>query len=109
MQDYDLAQETFWRDELRRDIMWEVEARGLASSILMNDKNWAAAEVQLSKILMLSPDRASEFYNRGLARYFQGSLQGAAHDMRSFLGKTKLAPDSEQVTKALSILQEFEG
>jgi len=108
-QDFDLPQETFWRDSLRRDILWEVEARGLASSILMNDKNWAEAEIQLSKILMLSPDRASEFYNRGLARYFQGSLQGAAHDMRSFLGKTKLEPESEQVIKALSILQEFEG
>lgn len=108
-QQFELAQETFWRNEILRDIRWEVEARGLAASILMNNKNWAQAELQLTKILKLSPDRANEFYNRGLARYFQGSLQGAAHDMRNFLGKTSLNPESDQVERALAILEEFGG
>ncbi len=108
-QQLDIAQETFWRDSLLKDIAWEVEARGLAASIMMNNKQWELAENELTEILKLSPNRANEFYNRGLARYFQGSLQGAANDMRSFLGKTKLSPDSEQVERALSILGEFEG
>jgi tetratricopeptide (TPR) repeat protein len=108
-QQFDLAQETYWRDSLLKDIAWEVEARGLSASILMNDKQWAEAEGQLTEILKLTPNRANEFYNRGLARYFQGSLQGAANDMRSFLGKTSLTQDSQQVERAMAVLEEFGG
>lgn len=108
-QEFDLAQEHSYRQAILKDIAWEVEARGLAASILMNDKLWPEAEAQLTQILKLSPNRANEFYNRGLARYFQGSLQGAANDMRSFLGKTTLNKETAQVERALAILDEFGG
>jgi tetratricopeptide (TPR) repeat protein len=102
-----VANERFVRDSLMRDIAWEVEARGLAAGILMNSKDWAPAELQLTEILKLAPERANEYFNRGLARYFQGNLPLAASDMRTFLGKTNLSQDSSQVTRALEILDEF--
>ncbi len=108
-QELNISQETYWRDALLKDIAWEVEARGLSASILMNNKQWLQAEGQLTEILKLSPNRANEFYNRGLARYFQGSLQGAASDMRNFLGKTALTKDAQQVERAMAILEEFGG
>jgi tetratricopeptide (TPR) repeat protein len=108
-QTFTLAQEQFWRDSQRRDIAWEVEARGLAASILMNGERWAEAETELTEILKLTPNRANEYFNRGLARYYLGKLPDAAGDMRSFLGKTKLPRDSDQVIRALDIVQEFEG
>lgn len=104
-----VANEQFVRESLMRDIAWEVEARGLASGILMNAKDWAAAETQLTEILKLAPERSNEYYNRGLARYFQGNLPLAAADMRTFLGKTNLSQDSSQVTRALEILGEFQA
>ncbi|MAW60482.1 MAG: hypothetical protein CMJ94_06575 [Planctomycetes bacterium] len=104
-----LANEEFVRDSLMRDIAWEVEARGLASSILMNGKEWERAEVQLTEILKLAPERSNEYFNRGLARYYQGDLPGAATDMRSFLGKTSLGQDSRQVQRALEVLGEFQS
>ena len=70
--------EQFVRDSLLRDIAWEVEARGLAASILMNAKDWLRAEEQLTEILKLAPERSNEYYNRGLARYYQGNLSAAS-------------------------------
>jgi tetratricopeptide (TPR) repeat protein len=108
-QQFKVPEEQFWRDSLMRDIAWEVEARGLAASILMNGKRWREAETELTAILNLAPDRANEYFNRGLARYYLGKLPDAAGDMRSFLGKTRLPKNSEQVSQALDIVQEFES
>lgn len=102
-----VANERFVRESLMRDIAWEVEARGLAAGILMNSKDWAASEVQLTEILKLAPERSNEYFNRGLARYFQGNLPLAASDMRTFLGKTNRSQESTQVIRALEILDEF--
>ena len=104
-----LANEQFVRDSLLRDIAWEVEARGLAASILMNGKDWQSAEVQLTEILKLAPERSNEYYNRGLARYYQGNLSAASSDMRTFLGKTSLDQEAAQVVRALEILDEFQA
>jgi tetratricopeptide (TPR) repeat protein len=103
-----VANENFVRESLMRDMAWEIEARGLAAGILMNGQRWREAEDELTEILKLAPERANEYYNRGLARYFRGSLADAAADMRLFLGKTKLAEDAAQVQRALEILDEFE-
>lgn len=106
---FSVQEEDFWRDSLIRDIAWEVEARGLAASILMNDERWAEAEEELTEILKLAPARAPEYYNRGLARYRQGKLAAAADDMRRFLGKTTLPREAPQIERALGILEEFDG
>lgn len=102
-----VANEAFVRDSLMRDMAWEIEARGLAAGILMNAAAWGAAEEQLTEILKLAPERANEYYNRGLARYYRGALPEAAADMRTFLGKTGLSRDAPQVERALEILDEF--
>jgi len=108
-QQMELAEEDFWRNSLMLDLAWEVEARGLAAGILMNRKEWESAEEQLTEILKLAPQRVSEYYNRGLARFYQGRLPAAADDMRNFLGRTDLAPDSDQVKRAFQVLEDFES
>lgn len=107
MLDLPLVQETALREELKRDIRMEVEARGLIAAVLKQRKDYRAAEAQLTEILKLDPDLPREHYNRGLCRYWLGDAAGAAEDMQKFLRTTDLPYESEEVSRALDVVAEF--
>ena len=104
LQELSVSQENRLRRDLFTDIEWELAARGLASTILMNQKTWESAEAHLTQMLSLAPDMVTEYYNRGLCLHHMGRIQEAAADMRIFLGKTDLAMDTAEVDRALAIM-----
>ncbi|MCX8229600.1 MAG: tetratricopeptide repeat protein [Planctomycetota bacterium] len=107
LQELPAPQENQIRRDLLLDIEWEIAARGLAATLHMNQKNWVAADAELTKLLLLDPRRVAEYYNRGLCRQYLGRYALAAADMQVFLGRTPLGIDSLEVDRALTIVANF--
>ncbi len=109
LQQLSVTDESRLRRGVVADIEMEVHARGLVATIYMNGEDFQPAELQLTAILNLNPSVDSEYYNRGLCRYQLGRLGEAASDMRTFLGRTSLEFSSAPVTRALTIVGEYEA
>ena len=107
LQDLSVAEELMWRRVLETDIRMEIEAHGLAAAIHKRNQNYAAAIEHLDEILKLDPERVPEYFNRGMCHYWLGQIGRAVADMQTFIRKTSLSMDSEEVSRALDIIAEY--
>jgi len=105
----DILEEEYLRKLVKEELQMEVDARGLASAIHKRASRFKEAEEMLTTVLNLSPSLEREYYNRGMCRYWQGNLAGAASDMREFIQRTSLAIDASEVARALDIVGENEA
>lgn len=106
-QELNIVQEEELRRLLREDLRQEVESLGLKAALLMSEDRFEDAETSLTEALHLNPDLGREYYNRGICRYREGRLLDAASDMEIFLRKTELSFESEQVQRAMEILDQY--
>ena len=103
-----IPEEVYLRNLVSTELRIDLEARGLAATIHKNAGRYANAEALLTGILKLDPDMVREYFNRGMCRYWQGNLSGAATDMTEFIRRTSLSIDAQEVERALDIVAENE-
>ncbi len=107
--DLSVAEEKNVRRLVREELLMEIEARGLIATLHKKNQRFALAENELDQILKLDPSLSHEHFNRGMCRYWQGNVSGAAQDMQKFLRQTDLAFEADEVNTALDLIAEFEA
>ncbi|MFN0205498.1 MAG: tetratricopeptide repeat protein [Planctomycetota bacterium] len=94
------------RSELEQLDIKETNSRSLLALAYSRLNNPRAAILELNRVLSIRPDRAEEYFNRGVCRQLLSDYNDAAGDFETFIRKSTAGPDSPMIQDAWNRIHE---